>query len=293
MYPEHGFALLFIAIAAYLLVRAFRYGVVLMLSGSLGIAAGIFAGWFVYNQLPNLMPSIESFRTQLLISFGVGVAAWLVVRVSVKKLLKILFDPGGLFGKASDGPGGAILSLIPILLTLSIVIIAVRVTGTWAELRRFEKISVPGSEILAKDYPARPRTAEWRDGIEKLPLVAGVFEPIDHFSQIPKRNLVALLITSKKGDLFKHLSEDPETGPIIVSDGFAGLMAEPEIRELINAREHVDLLFNDKISAVSESGELRESLKELKLYRLVDAYMLAPERQRLFESYGTPREPAE
>lgn len=57
MHPEHGFLLLFLAIAVFLFVRAYNDGVAPMLWSVAGICAGLLGGWLFYGMIPDLLPS--------------------------------------------------------------------------------------------------------------------------------------------------------------------------------------------------------------------------------------------
>lgn len=286
MHPEHGFLLLFLAIAVFLFVRAHNEGVEPMLWSSAGVAAGLIGGWIFYGMLPGLLPDWEAgFRTRLFLTALVALIPYLVVRYAAKRVLEPAFAPQGIFGGFADGIWGGLLSLIPTLLTIVVLIACLRVGGTWADLRRYEKVSIPEVDLLEKDYPKRPVLARWRDGVERLPFVVSGFGVFDPVNRIPERNLVGLLVTTKKEVLYRHLSEDPESKLVFETDSFLELLEDPEVKQLNLDRQHFTLLKHVAVQATASDPAIREKLEELELHRLVDEFMLSPERQSILESY--------
>lgn len=285
MYPEHGFLLLFLATAIFLFVRAFNHGVVGMLWAVTGVSAGVIGGWVFYLMIPDLLPDWKgSFRSQLMVSAVVGLIPYLIVRFVAKAFFKWVFNPDGPLSFLADGFGGGILSLIPSLVVAIVLTVGARIGGTWADLRRFEKLSVSGVDYEELNYPGRPVLAMWRDGVERLPMVLDVFDPVDPIDRVPERNLVGLLITSKKEELFEHLTADPESGPLIESDSFEALLADPEITQLNQAMMHFELLQHEEIRTAAADPVIRAQLEELELHRLVDEFLLSPQRQALLKS---------
>jgi len=286
MHPEHGFLLLFLAIAGFLFVRAYHEGVESMLWSSAAVVAGLIGGGIFYRLLPGLLPDWEAgFRTRVLLTFLVALIPYLVVRFVAKRTLTAWFEPKGIFGGFSDGLWGGLLSLVPALLTIVILIFCIRIGGTWADLRRYEKVSIPGADLLERDYPRRPLLAKWRDGVEQLPFVVSGFGVVDRVNRIPERNLVGLLITTKKEELYEHLSEDPESKLVFETLSFLRLLQDPEVKQLNVDRQHFALLKHVAVRATARDPAIREKLRELELHRLVDEFMLSPDRQSILESY--------
>lgn len=220
----------------------------------------------------------------MFLSALVGLVPYLIVRFAAKAILERTFDPEGIFGSFADGVPGGILSLFPALVTIAILIFCTRVAGTWAEFRRFEKVSIDGVDFLEGRYPQRPMLAEWRDGVEQLPLVVPVFGIVDKINRLPERNVVGLLITSKKEVLLDYLTNDPESALVMGSDSFAELLSDREIDQWNADRQHFTLLRHTAVRAAALDPVIRKNLEELELHRMVDEFMLSPERQGMLES---------
>ena len=286
MHPEHGFLLLFLAIAGFLFVRAYHEGVESMLWSSAGLVAGLIGGFIFYRMLPGLLPDWEAgFRTRLFLTVLVALIPYLVVRFVAKRTLTAWFAPEGFLGGFSDGLRGGLLSLVPTVLTIVIMVFCIRIGGTWSDLRRYEKVSIPGVDYLERDYPRRPMLAKWRDGVERLPFVVDGFGAVDGVNRIPERNLVGLLITTKKEELYNHLSMNPESKLVFETGSFLRLLQDPEVKQLNIDRQHFALLKHVAVQATARDPAIREKLRELELHRLVDEFMLSPERQSILESY--------
>ncbi|MCB1078280.1 MAG: hypothetical protein KDM64_10690 [Verrucomicrobiae bacterium] len=288
MYAEHFFILLSAVLVIAFASQAWRNGVVGMLWGITGALAGIVGGILLFNFV--ISGLTLSFGVKLAIAFVAGLVIYLIVRSLAKAVLMALFEPDGPLSWLADGFGGAVVSLVPSLLTVLILAMGLRIGGTLVDLRRFELLVTPGREFPAKIYPARPLVAEWRDGLESLPYVRDGLDFVEPIGRVQERNLVGLLIVSKKAPLFRHLSEDPESKSIVESPVFQALLANETVKELNSKGDRLGMLRHPDVRAAAIDSGLRPALAELELSRLVDEFMLSPNWQQVIEGYQRTKE---
>lgn len=263
-----------------------------MLWGLAGVAAGMVAGWaayrFVLSQLEIGLP------TQLAVAFFGGLVVYLVARWIAKAALSRLFEIDGPLHRLADGFPAALISLGPSLITILVLATGIRVSGTLFDLRRYEYVTTPGADLRTTKYPKRPATAEWRDGIESLPGLRDILDWVDPLGRLPERQMTALLIVSKKLDLFRHLSENTEAQPIVSSPAFQNLLNDKVMKELNAKGERVQMLRHPDIRAACLIPDMRSQLAALELHLLVDEFLLSPEQQSIIESYRrSPEEKAD
>jgi len=288
MYAEHFFLLLSAALVFAFAAQAWRNGVVGMLWGVIGALGGIVGGALLYRfAIAGLTLGLG---VKLTIAFIAGLIIYLIVRSVAKSVLISLFEPDGPLRWFADGFGGALVSLAPSRLTVVILAGGLRIGGTLVDLRRLELLVSPGREFLAKSYPPRPLAAQWRDGVESLPGVSEGLDLVEPLGRIHERNLVGLLIASKKAPLLRHLAEDPESRPIVESAVFQALLANESVKELNAQGDRLGLLRHPDIRAAALDPDLRPKLAGLELLRLVDEFMLSPAWQQLLEGYQRDRE---
>ncbi|MCB1233999.1 MAG: hypothetical protein KDM91_02900 [Verrucomicrobiae bacterium] len=288
MFAEHGFLLFFFVITVSLFVRAWNSGVVSILWGISGIAAGLAVGYLSYEAIIVNLPFPRG--AKFAIAFVAGLLCYVVVRQIAKGVFKWLFDAEGPLRFFSDGFGGGLVSLAPSLVTILIMTWCIRLGGTMMELRHLEDVSRVEVNYLSHQYPRTPLSAQWRDGLERVPMVREVFGFLDVYSRVRERNLVGLLIASKKPELFAYLQSDPESRPVAASVRLAELLASPELDELNKKRDHIALLRHPDVRAAALDPGIGPLLDTLELRPLVDGFMLSPARQEVVKGYQRPRE---
>lgn len=289
MLPDYLFLVVSLAIVIGFAVRAWNYGVVNAVWGVIGACGGLIGGFVVYRLV---LADLEfGLPAKLALAFVAGLLVYFVVRGLVKWFLESLFEPNGALQFFVDGIGGVMLSLIPSLLTVAIIAGGLRIGGTLTELRRYEYLATPNRYLKASQYPEKPLATRWRDGMEAIPGFQQGIDGAGLLAPLPDRNLVGLLIVTKKPALKKHLEENLESQPIFEDELFIALLENESVKALNEAGNRVGLLQHSEVAAAVANPELRSRLEELELSRLVDDYLLSPEWQGIVESYeGGPNE---
>lgn len=278
------FALLFILLILTFARQAWHNGVLTQYWGILGLAAGLVAGYIFFQYSGAILERLAPDRhlpllPNVIASAVVGLIVYFIVRGIVKSVLSSAFGGESSLQELTDGMSGAILSLIPSVITVVILASGLRLGGTLMELRHLENICRPQVDFTTKNYPSWSFWAKWRDSVEKIPFVKEGLYFVDPISRVPERRIVCLLVASKKPDLFEFLKLDPATASIFKSDAMRDAMDSNEIAVLLNKYQHVTLIRHSMIEKVARDPEIEEALETLDLQLLIDGFMLSPEKQ--------------
>lgn len=287
---EHAIGLLPVILVIFLAARAWTHGVLKMFWAIIGLALGVATGFFFFQNanalLSRVLPGHElGFNALVGGSVVIALIAYLVFRQLTKSVLQKVFNPEGILGGWAEGFRGSILSLIPSAITILVVGLAFRMGGTLMELRSAERNCHADIDYLTNTYPGWSVVTEWRDAAERLPYTLEIYQPIDPISRPAERQIVLLLITTKKKTLFAYLEQRPETSQIIAGPIFQSLMDDPELAKLLEARKHVALLRHPKVVAAASNNVLAEQISNIQLRSIIDEFMLSEERQKLLQSY--------
>ncbi len=288
------FAILFVLLILVFAHQAWHNGVLTQYWGILGLATGIGAGYLFFQYSAGLLerfaPDYDLPLIPNVIASGVvGMVAYFIVRGIAKSILSSLFGEGSLLHGWTDGLRGAVLSLVPSLVTVAFLVSGIRVAGTLLELRHLENICRAEVDFTTAEYPRWPGWAKWRGSVEGIPALTTALKPVDPVSRIRERRVVALLVASEKPELLDFFQSDPTTAPIFNSTAFQDAMASGDIDALLGNFQHVTLILHPLVHEVALDPEAANALDNLNLQALVDGFMLAPERQqRLREIQGHP-----
>lgn len=279
------FALLFVLLILVFARQAWHNGVLTQYWGILGLAGGIGAGYLFFQYSATLLERFAPdyylpLVPNIIASGVVGVIIYFIVRGVAKSILSSLFGEGSLLHGWTDGLRGAILSLIPSLVTVAILVSGIRVGGTLLELRHLEYICRGDVDFTAAEYPRWPVWTKWRDSVEGIPTLTTWLKPVDPVSRLRERRAVCLLVASEKPELLEFLQSDPATEPIFNSTALQDAMASDRIAALLGNFQHVTLIMHPLIHEIALDPEAAEALDKLDLQALIDGFMLAPERQQ-------------
>lgn len=293
---EHALGLLALVFVIFLAARAWTHGVLKMFWAIIGLALGVAGGFFFFQQanalLSRLLPGHElGFNALIGCSVVVALICYLVFRQLSKAILQTLFNSEGLLSGWAEGFRGSLLSLVPSVLTVLVIGLALRMGGTLMELRAAERNCHADIDYLKNAYPGWSVVTDWRDAVERLPYALDIYYPIDPISRPAERQLVLLLIASKKEELFAYLEQQQELAPIIAAPPFQGLLENPDIGKLLAERNHVALLRHPEIVSVASNNVLANRISSIKIPAMIDEFMLSEQRQQLLQSYKRSQGP--
>jgi hypothetical protein len=294
---EHLIGLLPVILVIFLAARAWTHGVLKMFWAIIGLGLGAAVGFFFFQNanalLSRVLPGRElGFNAVVGGSIAIALISYLVFRQLSKAILQKIFNPEGILSGWSEGFRGSLLSLIPSVITVLVVGLALRMGGTLMELRAAERNCHPDMDYLKNVYPGWSVVTDWRNAAERLPYVLDIYHPIDPISRPAERQLVLLLITTKKKALFTHLEQHDETSQIIAGPIFQALMKDPTVVKLLEERNHTALLRHPEVVTAASNNVLAQRISAIDLPPIIDAFMLSEERQKLLQSYKRPEVPA-
>jgi len=278
------FALLFILLIIIFARQAWSNGVLTQYWGILGLAGGIGAGYIFFQNSAAILERLAPDRylplmPNVIASGVVGIIVYFITRGIVKSILSSVFGGDSSLQGLTDGMSGAVLSLVPSVITVVILASGIRLGGTLMELRHLEYICRPQVDFTTNKYPSWPFWAKWRDSVEEIPFLTTGLYPVDPISRVPERRIVDLLVASKKPDLLEFLQSDPATAAIFNSSTMQDVMTSDDIAILLNKFQHVTLIRHSMVEQAAYDPEVKEALEALDLQQLIDGFMLSPEKQ--------------
>lgn len=248
---------------------AMKNGVAKLLASGCAAAialAILFAG---LNFLPEIakefMDSELSMKSTVGISVGAAILAYFFALIVFSYVFKALFGADGWFHWAVDGFPGAILSLFPSMVVAVFVFTCVRVAGTLQELNYAASLSQENIDDLTRRIPPYPLSANWRNGIEDVPLLAPALDRLDPFSNRVNRNAAALVIMHGSGKLRSYLLSQPEAGDIAAEDDFIALRRELDIRKALDKQDRIGLVMDPTLRETAAEEKHAEELRSLDL----------------------------
>ncbi len=293
---QHGLVILAAIFVVFIAARAWTHGVLKMLWAIIGLSLGAASGVFFFQNsnalLTRWMPGKElGLNANIIGSAVIALVGYLLFRQLSKAILQKLFNPEGPLSGWAMGFRGAVISLVPSLITVAVVGLCLRMGGTLFELRRAELICAPDSAFVAAKYPKWPQTTQWRDTMESLPYVSDLYAVIDPVSRKTERTLVLLLIAAKNNGLRDYLQRSNSTLPIVNGSIFQALMSDSEIATLLAAQKHVALLRHPQVIAAASNHVIADLARTLDVHSVIDGYMLSESRQKMLRSAKGPNVP--
>ncbi len=279
------FAFLFILLILIFARQAWHDGVLTQYWGILGLAGGIGVGYLFFQNSAILLERLAPeyylpLIPNVIVSGVVGLVAYFIVRSIVKSILSGMFNEDSLLHGWTNGFRGAILSLVPSVITVGILASGIRLGGTLLELRHLENICRPEINFSTKKYPHWPVWAGWRDSVEGIPYLVDGLAPLDPVSRVKERRVVDLLVASKKPELLNYLRSAPETTAIFNSKAMQDALTSDDVAVLLSKYQHVTLITHPVIRQVVDDPDAAKALTDLELQPLIDGFMLSPERQK-------------
>ncbi|MEZ5304811.1 MAG: hypothetical protein R3F11_29810 [Verrucomicrobiales bacterium] len=195
---------LIVAYAGYAVIR----GVFRMAVGGAALLAGGLIGYWAFGALPGLLGDKVDFTPGMLLgsAAGVGIAAYVVIRGAIKKVVG-----GAAQGAKRGGIAAAALGLIPIGGLVWLGGSALRDTGLLAELDQIgQAVDQGGGEAKADDSPF----AGWRRSIDDswVGSLVGAFSPQEDDAAA---SLSKLLLVFKDPAAWDALKANPQIALIL------------------------------------------------------------------------------
>jgi len=232
---------------------AFVRGVLRLIFGTIALGIGAVAAYYVYLNAPDY---IESPRGILIAAITSGLVTYIAARYLI---INVLLRPFIGDKKGSVGKVGALVSLIPTTVLVLVLASGFRLTGTVMEMEQLgNTVTAENGEEVENGW-----LAHWRQAMDNDRL-ARFLEKVDPFVEKGRAALVNLLISGRDKDASRELvAYDKDTEKIVDSPAMKKLQSDPEIRELVESGEYVQLLQHPKVRRAVRESDLGEHLKSI------------------------------
>lgn len=252
---------------------AMKNGVLKLLASGFAATLGLivlFAGLNFGQQFADDSLGMElSAGAAVASTFGIALVAYLIALIVFSLILKLIFNPDSPLHFLVDGFPGAILSLLPSAVMAVFIFTCVRVAGTVQELNYTATLSQANIEDLKRRIPAYPFSANWRNGIEDIPLAAPILDQLDPFSNRLNRNAAALVMIHGSAKFTHFLVDQPETTELVEEPDFEQLRKDKNIREALDKQSRLGLVLDPVLQATADQNEHAEELRDLDLKRIL------------------------
>lgn len=259
-------------------IYAMKWGAVRILSSSLAIAVGLGVFFTAVNLGP---PFIENLLGMHLgwqfILAGAGILAIIVYFISwaiFGFILKFLFNPDSFLHPLVDGIPGGILSIFASIVMAFVIFTATRICGTLFELNYIASIAQP--EIVRADLNKLPEPSKftnWRNTIEKIPMVADWLDVIDPFSRREHRNFGAVTLFAANEPSREFSAGSKQMGSILSNSRVIDHISSEEMQSQLRLNDRVGHILSREAIEIASDPELKVRLKNLKIDRHVDEFV--------------------
>lgn len=261
------FVVILFAIIAFF--SAMKNGVAKLLASGCAAAIALAILFGGLNFLPELAKESKdselSIKSTVGISVGAAIFVYFFALIVFTYIFKAMFGADGWLHWAVDGMPGAILSLFPSAIVALFVFSCVRVAGTVQELNYTASLSQENIEDLTRKIPPYPFSANWRNGIEDIPLMASALDVLDPFSNRVNRNAAALVMMQGSGQLRSFLLTQPHVDELATEDDFIALRREVEIRKALDKQDRLGLVMDPKLRETAAEEKYADKLRPLDL----------------------------
>lgn len=259
---EPNLRLLMVGFAALCTIFGFVKGLgrLLLLGLSIAVGAAAVLAWFRY--FPGLCIAWFGEIPVWLTNYG-ALGAGLIATWFARRFLHALVT-----GEGGQAPlnqkarvRGGLFGFVPALIMLWLGAIAVRWTGTTAELRAVEAAAKSGnvSDLDNGDLLARLNRS-LNQGV-----LGSILNRIDPVSSREAGALGSILALSHGETAWRRLASDPGAGPILQIESFRRLRNDREVIHALSFSHYSQLLALPEMNAALNDKPLREALLSLDL----------------------------
>ncbi|MEX2580110.1 MAG: hypothetical protein WD342_13715 [Verrucomicrobiales bacterium] len=257
-------------------VSAMKHGVVKLLSSGCAATLALGIVWAGFRFLPELASEhmdIElTWKAVAGVSAGIAIVVYFVALLIFGFFFKAFFNPDGWFHRLADGIPGGIISLFPSAVVAVFLFTCVRIAGTLQELNYAASLSQDGISESDRRVPPYPFSADWRNGIEDVPMLASLLDPIDPFSKRRNRNAAAMVIMGQSAPFRSHLLSQPETAELADEQEWFALRRDKSIKKALEKHDRVGLVLDPNLRDVASKSEFARDLRTLKLKRVLTGF---------------------
>ncbi len=286
--PTYSPFLLAILIIFVIFIAAMKNGVVKILSGGIAAFFSIIVLFGTINVFPGLAEATIniSFTWKLILIIAVVLATltYAIVRIIAGVSVTAFFNPDGKRHKMAEGTSGGFISLFSSLVVVTFFFVCVRIIGTVQELNYITSLSQPGIEKTNMVFPEWPTSTQWRDSLEKAPLLPSLLDLAEPFSRRENRNLGVLLIMKQSSYVSSLLSERKREGMLIKQSHVIAVSEDKAVSKALDRRDQLGLVLAPAMQETASNALIRFDLQKLKIRALAEDFI---------KSLPEPRKPEE
>lgn len=264
------FVVIVFAIVSF--VTAYKNGVLKLLASGCAAALALVAFFIGLHSAPELTGKEMSATTIFGVSAGAAVLIYFIVLVVLSLILKPMFGPDSSLHWMVDGIPGGLVSLLPSAVVAVFLFTCVRIAGTVQELNHTATLSQPNIEDITRRIPKYPFSANWRNGVEDLPMVASVLDSLDPFSNRLNRNTAALTMMHGSVRFVRYLEDQPETANLVNEEGFKTFRNYKNIRKALDRNDRIGLVMDPDLRDVAQKTEHAAQLRKLDLKPILKGF---------------------
>ena len=264
------FVVIVFAIVSF--VTAYKNGVLKLLASGCAAALALVAFFIGLHSAPELTGKEMSATTIFGVSAGAAVLIYFIVLLVLSLILKPMFGPDSSLHWMVDGIPGGLVSLLPSAVVAVFLFTCVRIAGTVQELNHTATLSQPNIEDITRRIPKYPFSANWRNGVEDLPMVASVLDSLDPFSNRLNRNTAALTMMHGSVRFVRYLEDQPETANLVNEEGFKTFRNYKNIRKALDRNDRIGLVMDPDLRDVAQKTEHAAQLRKLDLKPILKGF---------------------
>ncbi len=266
---EYTGILIAVLIMVATFIVAMNQGVVKLLSSGLAALvamAVLFAGIHFLPILTKILIDLDLvWKVTVGISAGFAFFTYVVSRILFGMIVKRLFNHDGMLHRFVDGLPGGLLSLLPSVVVVFFLFNCIRIAGTLQELNYVDSLSRDGVSEMGGKIPPYPFSADWRNGVEKIPGIAHTLDYLYPFSRRNRRNAAACVLITKSTVLMEYLKPLPATGSLVSLDQWRIIAAGPGVAAAMRELDRVALVLDPAVVKAADEPILKHKLNYLPL----------------------------
>ncbi len=269
--------------------RGWHLGLPQALAGPLAIIAGYAAAWIAGPRLmPFLRPMVKSpdFLLTILAGSAAALVTYGLITIAAAALFKSTKDQKNPVIRFIYGASGSVVGLVVGVAMVWIALLAIRLLGTIAEgqfapvartLTKSNSVVTSDRTDGQQDFQPPPLAtfvARLRNSIE-MGVGAVVTKMVDPVPEEVYRVTRKVTLLLQSPEAAERLLNYPGVNTLVRHPKLIALTEDATIRKLINERDFVRLLQNEKIISAANDPELAGKLRGFPLEKALD-YSLAP-----------------
>ncbi len=276
MEPLYVLLIAFVIILLWNFIQAWRFGVLLQIAWSIGLALGLWVFYTVCRGLPEVMEALNlsfvlNWAWMLGIACGAAVLVTYLFRLGCYWIQRRLYgyDMGGTM--MNGGPCGALISIFPTLLVFACLLFMLRMAGTLTELKWYSQEAVRVQNAEESRAEPFPYLARMRDEVESNQSWVRFADSIDPFGNRANRNAAGLLLLLRSTRLERYLLSEDKIAAIDRVADLDRIANRPTIRQSLAGGYLMNVAFRPEVWDEAQDASVRHLFRDLRLRMHLEA----------------------